>query len=174
MILVPFDRLSLGEVRTSRGRTVTETDVVHFCMLTGNWLEIHANEEFAKTTRFGKRVVQGTLVFSIVSTLFEFRSEFVEAFYGVDRLRFVKPTFIGDTLTARVEIVALRDRDERCGIVTTHLTGMNQRDETVVACEFSLLVKKSAVSSDAAAPGGAMGALKPSRDSGGTGRKRTT
>lgn len=153
MIFSPFDRLSLGEVRTSRGRTVTETDVVHFCMLTGNWLEIHANEEFAKTTRFGKRVVQGTLVFSIVSTLFEFRAAFIEAFYGVDHLRFIKPTFIGDTLTARVEITALRDRDDRCGIVTAHLTGINQHDETVMACEFALLVKKSAGASDVVAPG---------------------
>jgi acyl dehydratase len=80
---------------------MTETDVVNFCMLTGNWLEIHANAEFAKHALYGQRLVQGSLIFSIVNALLPFDPEVVEAFYGVDRLRFHRPTFIGDCRTTR-------------------------------------------------------------------------
>ena len=52
---VPFDQLTVGSRVRSRGRTMTETDVVNFCMLTGNWLEIHSNIEFAESSHFGKR-----------------------------------------------------------------------------------------------------------------------
>jgi acyl dehydratase len=141
MIQKPFDQLRIGERSTSRGRTVTETDVVHFCMLTGNWLPLHADVEFAKTTRFGQRIVQGSLVFSIANAMLPFEPEVVEAFYGVDKLRFRKPTFIGDTLHAESEIVGLEPRPAGNGIATMLLGAVNQRGERVMTCEFSLLVR---------------------------------
>ena len=143
MINLPFPELAVGQTRTSRGRTVTETDVVNFCMLTGNWLEIHANAEFAKHALYGQRLVQGSLVFAIVNALIPFEPEVVEAFYGVDRLRFLKPTFINDTLWARTEIIELTDRDPKFGVANSLLTGVNQRSETVMRCEFKLLVRKT-------------------------------
>jgi acyl dehydratase len=138
-----FLELAVGQTRISRGRTITETDVVNFCMLTGYWLEIRANAEFAKKALFGQRIVQGSLIFSIVNALIPFDSGVVEAFYGVDRLRFLKPTFIGDTLWARSEMIALKDRDDRFGVATSQLTGVNQREETVLSCEFKLLIRKT-------------------------------
>ena len=93
MIDRPYGELVIGQRVRSRGRTITETDVVNFCMLTGNWLEIHANTEFAANSMYGQRVVQGGLVFVIVNALFGFDSAVVEAFYGVDKLRFLKPSF---------------------------------------------------------------------------------
>ena len=141
MIDQPFPELKVGQSKVSRGRTLTETDVVNFCMLTGNWLEIHANEEFAKTARFGRRVVQGSLVFSIVNALLPFDSSVVDAFYGVDLLRFLKPTFICDTLWARSEIIDLREKDGDAGVATLELVGANQRREKVMRCEFSLLIR---------------------------------
>ncbi|MCL4761669.1 MAG: dehydratase [Burkholderiales bacterium] len=142
MIDAPFGELAVGHRRVSRGRTITETDVVNFCMLTGNWLELHANVEFAKSTLYGQRLVQGGLVFVVVNALLGFDPELIEAFYGVDRLRFVKPTFIGDTLYARTEVLRLADRGERHGVATLLLEGINQRREVVLRCEFSLLVRK--------------------------------
>ncbi|GAA0498013.1 MaoC/PaaZ C-terminal domain-containing protein [Pigmentiphaga sp. GD03639] len=142
MITQPFDELSLGQRRRSGGRTMTETDVVNFCGLTGNWLAIHADAEFSKRSLYGQRVVQGGLVFVVVNALLGFDSSVVEAFYGVDKLRFLKPTFIGDTLHAESEIINLRDKGERHGIATTKLVAVNQRDETVLSCEFSLLVRR--------------------------------
>ena len=142
MLDLPFGELEVGQKRRSRGRTLTETDVVQFCMLTGNWLELHSNVEYAKHTLYGQRLVQGSLVFSIVNALSGYSPEVIEAFYGVDRLRFTKPTFINDTLHAQSEIIALREKGERHGVATLQLTGVNQRGETVMSCEFSLLVRK--------------------------------
>ena len=59
MMNLPYGELAIGQRSRSRGRTITETDVVNFCAMTGNWLEIHANAEFAKKSMFGQRVVQG-------------------------------------------------------------------------------------------------------------------
>jgi acyl dehydratase len=148
----PFGELELGTTRRSRGRTLTETDVVQFCMLTGNWLELHSNVEYAKHTLYGQRLVQGSLVFSIVNALSGFNPEVIEAFYGVDRMRFLKPTFINDTLHAHTEIIALREKGARHGVVTLLLTGVNQRNETVMSCEFSLLVRKERLLATPPAP----------------------
>ncbi len=143
MIHLPFGELAIGQTARSRGRTLTETDVVNFCGLTGNWLSIHSDAEFSKKSLYGQRVVQGGLVFVVVNALLGFDPEVVEAFYGVDKLRFLKPTFIGDTVHAQSEVIALRDRGDQHGIVTSRLTGHNQRSETALSCEFSLLIRRT-------------------------------
>ncbi|PLC51532.1 dehydratase [Pollutimonas subterranea] len=142
MMNVPYGELAIGQRSRSRGRTITETDVVSFCMLTGNWLEIHANAEFSSKSMYGQRVVQGGLVFVVSNALLGFDSEVVEAFYGVDKLRFLKPTFIGDTLYAESEVMALRDKGESHGVATALLSAVNQRNERVMSCEFSLLLRR--------------------------------
>lgn len=145
MIDKQFGDLEIGQRGVSCGRTMTETDVVNFCMLTGNWLELHSNVEFAKQTLHGQRIVQGSLIFSIVNALIPFDTRVVECFYGVERLRFPKPTFIGDTIRAETEVIKLVDRNETHGLATTHLTGINQRAETIMSCEFTLLIRKVAI-----------------------------
>lgn len=142
MMNLPYGELAIGQRARSRGRTITETDVVNFCGLTGNWLEIHANAEFAKQSMFGQRVVQGGLVFVISNALFGFDSSVVEAFYGVDKLRFLKPTFIGDTLHAESQIIAMQDKGDKHGVVTAQLWAVNQRSEQVLSCEFKLLIRR--------------------------------
>jgi acyl dehydratase len=142
MIDLPFPDLAVGQKKVSRGRTLTETDVVNFCMLTGNWLELHSNVEFAKHTLYGQRLVQGSLIFSIVNALLPFDPSVVEAFYGVDKLRFLRPTFLNDTLYATSEVIRLKERGEKHGVATSLLSGINQRGETVMSCEFSLLIRK--------------------------------
>jgi acyl dehydratase len=142
MIDRPFPELKIGDRQVSKGRTITETDVVHFCMLTGNWLEIHSNAEFAKHALYGQRIVQGSLTFSIVNAMLPFDPTVLEVFYGVDELRFPKPTFIGDTLWARTEIIDLKEHHEkRHGIATLLLEGINQRSEVVMRCKFRLLIR---------------------------------
>ena len=143
MITRPFSELVIGQKSRSRGRTITETDVVNFCGLTGNWLELHSNAEFAKKTLYGQRLVQGGLVFVISNALLGFDSALIEAFYGVDKLRFLKPTFINDTIHARTELIRLKEKGDKHGVATVLLTTVNQREETVLSCEFSLLVRKT-------------------------------
>ena len=142
MVEFPYGELQIGQKRVSHGRTITETDVVNFCMLTGNWLELHTNVEFAKNTLYGQRLVQGGLVFVIVNALLGFEPGLIEAFYGTDKLRFIKPTFINDTLYAKSEIIGLRDKGDDHGVATVLLQGINQRKEIVLSCEFSLLVRR--------------------------------
>lgn len=138
-----FGVLKVGQHKTSAGRTITETDVVHFCMLTGNWLGLHADAEYAKSTRFGQRVVQGSLVFSITNALLGSDAGVVIAFYGVDKLRFHRPTFIGDTLRARIEIKELVPRGDDAGLVTSQLEALNQRQEVAMSCLFTSLIRRT-------------------------------
>lgn len=142
MINQPYPELRIGQRQTSHGRTLTETDVVNFCMLTGNWLELHANAEFARQTLYGQRLVQGSLIFSIGNALLPFDPEVIEAFWGVEGLRFLKPSFIGDTIWSSAEIKALREHRDRHGVATLDLQVHNQRREMVMRCDFSLLVRR--------------------------------
>jgi acyl dehydratase len=145
MFSLPFDQLAIGQRSRSRGRTITETDVVNFCGLTGNWLDIHSDAEFSKTSKFGQRVVQGGLVFVISNALFGFDAKLIVAFYGVDKLRFRAPAFIGDTIHSESEIIGLRPKDEKYGIATARLEAINQRDEVVLSCDFSCLLHRKAL-----------------------------
>lgn len=149
MLLAAVDDLSVGDRVPSRGRTVTETDVVSFCYLTGNWLEIHSNAELAKKTQFGQRIVQGSLVFSMIPGLVGWDPRYTIAFYGVDRMRFVKPVFIGDTVTAQVRVAAIEIRDEDTGVVTFGIEVENQRGEVVQALDMRILGRRRALEEEA-------------------------
>ena len=138
----PFERLVVGDVARSRARTLTETDVVNFCGLTGNWLSIHSDAEFSKTSKFGQRVVQGGLVFVIGNALFGFDEKVIAAFYGVDNMRFIRPTFIGDTIHSVREITELKEKDNKYGVASARLEVRNQREEAVLVCDMRILVHR--------------------------------
>ncbi len=142
MLLAPADEVSVGDVIPSRGRTVTETDVVNFCYLTGNWLEIHSNTELAARTEYGQRVVQGTLVFAMIPGLVPWDPQYTQAFYGTDSLRFIRPVFIGDTVTAHVVIGEKKIRDRETAIVRFDVEVVNQRNEVVQAFQMRLLGRR--------------------------------
>jgi len=138
-----FDEVEIGDKSPlSPGRTMTEADVVNFCMLTGNWVEIHTNVEYAKHTPFKQRLVQGSLVFSVIPGLVGFGRS-VAAFYGIDKLRFVKPVFIGDTVYVQVEIIGKREKDDKLGVVTRRIDVQNQRGELVQTSEQSMLTHRA-------------------------------
>lgn len=145
MLLAPADEVKVGDVIPSRGRTVTETDVVSFCYLTGNWLELHSNVEFASRTEFGERLVQGSLVFAMIPGLVPWDPRYIRAFYGVESLRFVSPVFIGDTVHGRIVVGDKRIRDDESAIVTFDVEVHNQRDEVVQLCQMSLLGRRRAM-----------------------------
>jgi len=139
-----FEEFELGAVYESRGRTVTETDVVLFAGLSGDFIELHTNEEYAKRTPMGRRIAHGALVFSIsvgLMTQMNLINDTVIAFYGVDRLRFTKPVYPGDTVRVTKKVVELTGKGER-GIVTFETNVLNQRNETVIAYHDKLLVKR--------------------------------
>ena len=92
---------SSARCRTTTGRTITETDFVVHAGHTGDFFPHHMDAEFAKTTPFGQRIAHGTMVFSIGVGLTATLINPVAFSYGYDRLRFIKPVFIGDTITTR-------------------------------------------------------------------------
>ena len=143
-----YDELEVGQKWRTYGRTMTESDVVNFCMLTGNWLEIHANQHYASKTRFGERLVQGSLVYAILPGLIQFGPA-VQANYGLDNLRYLKPVHIGDTIYAVAEVVRKKDKDEKYGVVTLLIKGLNQDGDVVQKAEFSLLFLRRRADLDA-------------------------
>jgi acyl dehydratase len=106
-----FDEFEVGQKFTTAARTVTETDIVSFAGLSGDYNSIHIDAEFAKGTPFGQRVAHGLLVLSIVSGLAN-RSGFIEgtvlAFREIKQWKFSRPVFIGDTVHAEIEVIALK------------------------------------------------------------------
>src|ERR1700724_1961634 len=131
-----FEDYSIDQIRTSRGRTITEADIVNFAGLSGDFVELHTNEEYAKKGPFGRRIAHGALIFSISTGLMVQMTpdqEAIVAFYGVDKLRFVAPVFIGDTIHITKRVVAKQSKNEGRGIVAFDTTVLNQEGRTVVA-----------------------------------------
>jgi len=140
-----FEDFTVGEESTTAGRTVTETDIVNFAGITGDWNEIHTNRELAERGPFKQRIAHGALVFSIATGLSVRTGQTADtviAFYGLDRLRFVKPTFIGDTIRVNQKVDGKSERDEHSGIVTMLNEVINQRDQVVVSYTAKVLLKR--------------------------------
>ncbi|MBI3664790.1 MAG: MaoC family dehydratase N-terminal domain-containing protein [Acidobacteria bacterium] len=140
-----FEDFEVGQNFRSRGRTVTEAHLVAFAGLSGDFIELHTNEEYARLSVFGARIAPGALVFSMATGLaaqMELINETVIAFYGVDRLRFTKPVFIGDTVRLEKRVVEKKEKDEERGLVTFETSVLNQEGETVLAYRDKLLLKR--------------------------------
>ena len=142
-----FEEFEIGKEMETPGRTITEADIVLFAGLTGDWNELHTNAEFAKNTIFGQRIAHGALIFSITTGLLV-RLGFIEktilAFYGIDRLRFTNPVFIGDTIKAVGKVVAKEDKGNY-GVVTIECKTVKQTGDVVMKCELKVAVKKKVI-----------------------------
>ncbi|MFD2652182.1 MaoC/PaaZ C-terminal domain-containing protein [Brucella rhizosphaerae] len=141
-----FEDYELGHERGTYGRTITETDFVVHAGHTGDFFPHHMDAEFAKTLPGGQRIAHGTMVFAIGVGLTATLINPVAFSYGYDRLRFVRPVHIGDTIRTRVTISAKEDDPKRknFGRVTERCEVLNQRDEVVLACDHILLVERKA------------------------------
>jgi acyl dehydratase len=136
---MPLDEIEVGTVFRSGGRTITETDVVNYCALTGNWIEIHSNVHYAAQTRFGERLVQGSLTYSIMTGLITFGPP-IQANYGINNLRYLTPVHINDTIYVTAEVLAKKDKDDKYGVITLLMKALNQNGEVCQKSEWSLLM----------------------------------
>ena len=139
-----FEDYSVGQVRTSRGRTVTEADIVNFAGLSGDFVELHVNEEYARQGPFGRRIAHGALIFSISTGLMVQMTsdhEAIVAFRGVDQLRFVAPVFIGDTIHVTKKTIEKNSKDGVRGLVAFETTVLNQDGKAVLTYIDRLMVK---------------------------------
>ena len=139
-----FDDYQVDEILLTRTRTITEADIVNFAGLSGDFHELHMSEEYAKRGLFGRRIAHGALVFSISTGLMiqMGASENILAFYGLDKLRFVKPVFIGDTIRVKKRVLELVAKDDQRGVVAFETTVLNQNDEPVIVYIDRVLVKR--------------------------------
>jgi acyl dehydratase len=140
-----FEDFVVGEESISAGRTITEADIVNFAGLTGDWYELHTNKEWAANGPFGQRIAHGALIFSIATGLalrVDPPSDGLMAFYGLDKLRFVKPTFIGDTIHVKQTIVEKTERDANSGVITARTEVINQHEQVVVSYTAKVLYKR--------------------------------
>lgn len=140
-----FEDLAVGQVFESQGRTVTETDLTMFSMLSGDWNPIHADAEFAKKTHYGERLVHGVLGLAIITGLMDqagwFRQSAI-AMLDIEQWSFTKPIVVNDTVTARMEITSLRVTSRGdAGKVGRRFTLLNQRGETTQAGQIGMLVR---------------------------------
>jgi acyl dehydratase len=138
-----FEEFELQEARETGGRTITETDIVMHAGQTGDFFPHHMDAEWCKTQPFGQRIAHGTLIFSVAVGLTAGAINEVAMTYGYERLRFIKPVFIGDTIKVKVTITALKDHKKPgFGLVTELVETFNQRQELVMVCEHILLAQK--------------------------------
>lgn len=143
MITAYFEDTSVGDTHVTGGRTITETHLVNFAMFSGDWHPIHTDVEYAAADgRFGARIAHGALVLSVALGLVTFWPPAMKAFYGIDKLRFVAPTRIGDTLHVATEVVAVEPKGEDAGVVTSRFTVRNQRGEDVLVATLKSLVAR--------------------------------
>jgi acyl dehydratase len=139
-----FEDFTVGHKTVSRTRTITEADIVNFAGLSGDFVELHMSETFAASGPFGKRIAHGLLVLSVSSGLMVqmgTTTDTVIAFYGIDRLRFTKPTFIGDTVHVEKEVIATDRKGPGRGVITFNTQVLNQHGEPVVVFQDKLMVK---------------------------------
>ncbi len=139
-----FEDYAVGDTRQTLGRTISEADIVIHAGQTGDFYPHHMDAEWCKTQPFGQRIAHGTLIFSVAVGLTAGAVN-PEAFsYGYDRLRFLRPVFIGDTITVTVTINGKRDspKSPSHGIVVELCEAKNQRGELVLVCEHLLMAKR--------------------------------
>ena len=139
-----FEDFAIGDTGTSVGRTVTETDIVNFAALSGDWNQIHTDVEYAAGTMYKERIAHWLLVLSIASGLavrMGFMEGTVQAFMGLD-WQFRGPTKIGDTVRVHAEVTELKPMPRlNGGLVTFRMQILNQRDEIVHRGTWSVLMK---------------------------------
>ena len=137
-----FEDFTTGEIAVTRARTITETDIVNFAALTGDWYPLHTDIEYAKKGPFGERIAHGLLILSIANGLMPLYDMAIVAFYGMDKVRFTAPTKIGDTIHVELEVVEKQDKGDIGGVITLKESVKNQRGETVALSTKKVLIAK--------------------------------
>lgn len=130
-----LDEYVVGESVTTTGRTITEADIVIHAGHTGDFFPHHMDAAWCKeNSEFGQRVAHGTMTISIASGMLTSDINPLSFSYGYDRVRFVRPVFINDTIRAVSTIAGTREdpkRDDR-GFVDEDVKVLNQNDEVVL------------------------------------------
>ena len=139
-----FEDYEIGEYRESFGRTITEADIVIHAGQTGDFFPHHMDAEWVKTQEFKRRIAHGTLILSVAIGMTATTINPVSFSYGYDRVRFIRPVFIGDTITVKATIHEKRDYPKRPdqGSLVEQIEVFNQDGKIVLACQHLYLVQR--------------------------------
>jgi len=129
-----FEDFEVGGTLITKGRTISETDLVEFAALTWDNYSLHTDAEWAKETIFGERIAHGMLILSYSIGLRVSGGTIgkIIALYGIDKLRFTNPVRIGDTIHVETLVLEMEDKGKKGGLITEHMMIKNQRGEVVV------------------------------------------
>jgi 3-hydroxybutyryl-CoA dehydratase len=145
-----FEDMQVGDTMLTPGRTITEADLVNFCGLSGDFNELHSNEEYAQRDRFGHRIAHGLLGLAVASGLaarLGFMEGTAQAFMGLE-WKFKAPVFIGDTIHLCAKVTAKRELKRLSGgLVFIQAEIRNQREEVTQEGQWTLLMKSRASTS---------------------------
>jgi acyl dehydratase len=139
-----FDDYVVGQTFETHGRTLTETDLVNFCGLIGDYEPPHADETFARKSPVGRRVMQGCLVTTAAEGLMTRSGLFDGTAITLlaSSWEYRAPVFIGDTVRARLVAKEVRKSSKGGrGVVTFAVTILNQDDKEVVTGSYVMMVK---------------------------------
>ncbi len=139
-----FEEFEVGQKIITPGRTITESDIVSFAGLSGDFTRIHTDAEFSAKTLFGKRVAHGLLIVSIASGLAA-RTGVLEgtvmAFREINNWKFSQPVFIGDTIHAEMNIIETKPVPRlKGGSVSIEIAVKNQNEEITMKGTWNVLM----------------------------------
>jgi acyl dehydratase len=143
-----FDGLEVGDRFVTRGRTITEADVVSFACLTGDMHPQHTDRAWAASSLFGERVAHGMLVASFAVGMLPLDPERVIALRRVRDAVFKRPVCLGDTVHVTGRVDRLDSVNAVSGIVGVRLDVLNQRSAVVARLALEVLWRRG----DAALP----------------------
>jgi len=129
--------LKVGDT-ASLSKEITDADIRAFAELSGDFNPLHLDDEFARTTRFGRRIAHGMLGASLISTVLGTKLPGQGAIYLSQTLRFLAPIFPGDAVTAKVTVTKIKEGKP---ILTLETVCENQRGETLIRGEAVVLVE---------------------------------
>ena len=141
-----WEDFNVGDKFVTPRVTITETHVVNWGCLTGDWYPLHFDEEYAKKTIFKKRIAHGPLTFGMAVGLVEKAGIYEDAliaWLGCDKMRIPAPVMIGDTIRTELEVIGKKEtKNSDRGVTSLKYYVKNQRDETVMEFEFNLLMHR--------------------------------
>lgn len=147
-----FDRLELGGRFRSRGRTITEADLVAFAALSGDSHPLHTDAEWAAASEFGERIAHGMLILSYSVGLVPLDPAWVLALRGFERVVFKRPVRIGDTIRVEGELESKRELDGATGLAEFGWRIVNQHGDAVALARARVVWRRRPEPAVAAAP----------------------
>ncbi|MCY4146890.1 MAG: MaoC/PaaZ C-terminal domain-containing protein [Chloroflexi bacterium] len=142
-----FEDYEIASSRQSFGRSIIEADIVLHAGQTGDFFPRHMDAEWVKTQEFKQRIAHGTLILCVAIGMTANEINPVAFAYGYDRVRFIRPAHIGDTITVTATISDKRDDPKRPdhGFVIEQVEARNQHGKIALACQHLYLLQRREV-----------------------------